>query len=139
MTKRLLAPVSALLLMLALGPGRAEANDPFTIADAAGRWAGVASGTFLGLPFAANYVLDVSRSGTAQFTLDSTVGPVTSDCTVNVQPTGFGIAHCVDTSGPTTGAVSDTHFVITDGGRKTTGWTSVPAFGYFTTTTAYKQ
>jgi hypothetical protein len=140
MTKRTLAKLlSVLLITPALGLAHATPAEPFNLADVAGKWAGVASGTFLGLPFATNFVLDVDRSGSAAFTLDSTVGPVTSDCTIFIQGSGFGIAHCTDTSGPTTGAVSDTHFVITDGGRKITGWTSVPSFGYFTTTTAYRQ
>jgi hypothetical protein len=140
------AVVLGVVAALAIGSGvawstRADAHGShgYRVQDIAGNWAGVASGTFLDAPFAASYVLNIDSDGEALFTLDSTVGRVTADCTVTVEANGFGNAHCVDTSGPTAGAESDNRFVITRDKKQLAGWTSIPAYGYFTTTTAERQ
>jgi len=133
--------IGLLLVMFALLSGSAAANASrsFTLQDFAGRWGGVASGTILGGPFAANYILTINRDGTGRFLLDSSVGRVDASCTVTVESVGFGLATCVDLNGPFAGVQSQTRLLLTDNMDKITVWVSVPEVGFFVTGTSHKM
>ena len=101
--------------------------------DAAGVWTGVATGTFMGQPYADNVAVTIAADGlTAEVASDSTIGPSTSSCAVTAfDARGVALAQCTFTSGPANGASYEVHFALTESRKRLTLWISNPAL--FTT------